>query len=136
MGVAERAAGGAEWAVGLGKRAVGVVARAGGLFFMFFAERGGEVTRDEAVGGHPGGMPDGSRGLRSAARDDTPGGRAVAPASRRDARSCVEDADSGTLPGCNFLPSPTGGIASLDPPATFWHPSRMFLAGFHARIQN
>ena len=42
-------------------------------------------------------------------RDDTPGACAATPASRRDARFSAQNTDSGTPPGCNFLPRLTGG---------------------------
>ena len=82
--------------------------------------------------GHPGGMPEGSRGLRSALRDDTPGACAATPASRRDARFSAQNTGSGTPPGCDFLPCLNRGYRFARPPATFWHPSRMSLADFSA----
>ena len=46
----------------------------------------------------------------------------MAPASRRDARFCAAEADSGTPPGCDFLPRLTGGrwlCLKVDKPERF-----------------
>ena len=66
--------------------------------------------------GHPSGMPEGSRGLRSALRDDTPGACAATPASRRDARFSAQNTGSGTPPGCDFLPCLNRGASLRSTP--------------------
>ena len=75
----------------------------------------------------PGGLPDGSRGLRSAERDDTPG--LGPPWSRpRRGRRIARNEGAGTLPGCNFMADANRGSAlALRPPATIWHRSAMLL---------
>jgi hypothetical protein len=83
--------------------------------------------------GKPGGFADGSRGLRSAERDDTPGTERIGVASRRDARA---DSDSawfwhpfwvrcvgGVFPGVPLRSTPgyllsvlrTGALTSSNP---------------------
>ena len=90
------------------------------MFFAVFSGRGGEI---QARPGHPEERPEGSRGWRSAWRDDTPGAPVLVPASGRDARNARLTEVSGTLPGCVSRARWTGGVATLHPRLSSGSPS-------------
>jgi len=69
-----------------------------GITVRFYNSAGSWVHRGPAPRQQPGGLPEGSRGLRSAQRDDTPGPEPPPSRPRRGRRTTLTG-DSGTPPG-------------------------------------
>ena len=81
-------------------------------------------TREQRSSVQPEGLAEGSRGLRSAERDDTtPGKRPNADRPQRGRRSPGTDGGSGTPPGCDPLSASFRRYRCAQPPATFCQPS-------------
>ncbi len=88
----------------------------GGSVAGFFAAFSGIGQGLQAGFGHPGGMPEGSRGLRSARRDDTPGirrGKVCTPAGVPEGH---ERACSGTPAGVRGLGASQPGVSLRSTP--------------------
>ena len=75
----------------------------------------------------PGGLTEGSRGLRHPA----PAGCRHPRKMRASSRPRRGRRRSGIPSGCGCLETPSGGIAVAQPPAIFWHRSAMQQPHFH-----